>query len=162
MQHFAVLDLDICASFWFLRKCFSSTWAISAVPGQVSTAIRCAIDSEPHATFGLDVLLRHRWQTVVECLRECRGSPFQILVLKLLTAIGYGGAAEDAAVVVRKPGDGGIDGIIRQDKLGLDLVYVQAKRWHYHTLRYTFSLFNPLAELLERPSWISTPVTLRR
>jgi restriction system protein len=43
--------------------------------------------------------------------------------------MGYGGSVEDAGKVVGKSGDGGIDGIIKQDKLGLDAIYVQAKRW---------------------------------
>lgn len=44
-------------------------------------------------------------------------------------AMGYGGSVDDAGKVVGKSGDGGIDGIIKQDKLGLDAIYVQAKRW---------------------------------
>jgi len=43
--------------------------------------------------------------------------------------MGYGGSLRDAAQVVGKSGDGGIDGIIKEDKLGLDAIYVQAKRW---------------------------------
>ena len=43
--------------------------------------------------------------------------------------MGYGGSVEEAARVVGKSGDGGIDGIIKEDKLGLDIIYVQAKRW---------------------------------
>ena len=51
------------------------------------------------------------------------------LVIELLVAMGYGGSAEEAGKVVGRGGDGGIDGIIKEDKLGLDAVYVQAKRW---------------------------------
>jgi restriction system protein len=51
------------------------------------------------------------------------------LVIKLLRAMDYGGANIEAGIVVGGPGDEGIDGVIRQDKLGLDLIYVQAKRW---------------------------------
>jgi restriction system protein len=43
--------------------------------------------------------------------------------------MGYGGSRSDAAQVVGKSGDGGIDGVIKEDALGLDMVYVQAKRW---------------------------------
>jgi restriction system protein len=49
-------------------------------------------------------------------------------VLQLLVAMGYGGSLADASHVGRT-GDGGIDGIIREDHLGLDNIYVQAKRW---------------------------------
>ena len=53
---------------------------------------------------------------------------FENLVIDLLVKMGYGGSREDAEAVGRS-GDGGIDGIINQDRLGLDVVYVQAKRW---------------------------------
>jgi restriction system protein len=54
---------------------------------------------------------------------------FERLVLDLLVAMGYGGSREDAAEAVGGSGDGGIDGIIKEDKLGLDSIYLQAKRW---------------------------------
>jgi restriction system protein len=53
------------------------------------------------------------------------------LVIQLLRSMGYGGLEDDAAIVVGGPGDEGIDGIIKQDKLGLDLIYIQAKRWNH-------------------------------
>jgi restriction system protein len=63
--------------------------------------------------------------------RVKRGSPaaFEALVIDLLVKMGYGGTHEDAARVVGKSGDGGIDGIIKQDRLGLESIYIQAKRW---------------------------------
>ena len=54
---------------------------------------------------------------------------FEELVIDLLVAMGYGGSREDAGKAVGGSGDGGIDGIINEDKLGLDVIYVQAKRW---------------------------------
>lgn len=54
---------------------------------------------------------------------------FEQLVVDLLVAMGYGGSRADAAQVVGKSGDGGIDGVIKEDRLGLDMVYVQAKRY---------------------------------
>jgi restriction system protein len=54
---------------------------------------------------------------------------FERLVIDLLVAMGYGGSRQDAASVVGRSGDGGIDGTIKEDKLGLDVIYVQAKRW---------------------------------
>ena len=53
------------------------------------------------------------------------------VVLDLLRAMKYGGVEDDSAIVVGGPGDEGIDGIIKQDKLGLDRIYVQAKRWSH-------------------------------
>lgn len=59
------------------------------------------------------------------------GTPkfFEHLVIDLLVAMGYGGSLADAAQVVGRSGDEGIDGVIKEDRLGLDMVYVQAKRY---------------------------------
>ena len=61
-------------------------------------------------------------------LKSCPPSFFEIVVVKLLMAMGYGGIAGEGNVT-GKSGDGGIDGVIKQDKLGLDVVCIQAKRW---------------------------------
>ena len=60
-----------------------------------------------------------------------RSSPafFENLVIELLVAMGYGGSGANAARRVGRTGDEGIDGIIDEDKLGLDSIYIQAKRW---------------------------------
>ena len=50
-------------------------------------------------------------------------------VVDLLLAMGYGGSREDAGKTISKSGDGGIDGVINEDRLGLDVLYIQAKRW---------------------------------
>jgi len=54
---------------------------------------------------------------------------FENLVVDLLVAMGYGGSRRDAGQAVGQSGDDGIDGIIKEDKLGLDAIYIQAKRW---------------------------------
>ena len=67
-----------------------------------------------------------------ELLERVKSSPprfFEKLVVDLLVAMGYGGSRKDAGQAVGQTGDGGIDGIINEDKLGLDVVCVQAKRW---------------------------------
>jgi restriction system protein len=66
---------------------------------------------------------------VLETIKTGTPAAFEQIVVDLLVALGYGGSVEDAGSVVGKSGDGGIDGIIKQDKLGLDAIYVQAKRW---------------------------------
>jgi restriction system protein len=66
---------------------------------------------------------------LLEAMRNGTPAAFERVVVDLLVAMGYGGSVEDAGKVVGKSGDGGIDGIIKQDKLGLDAIYVQAKRW---------------------------------
>ncbi|MCC6314230.1 MAG: restriction endonuclease [Thermomicrobiales bacterium] len=64
-----------------------------------------------------------------EQLAACSPAFFERVVLDVLVAMGYGGSRQDAAEAVGKSGDGGIDGIIKEDRLGLDVVYIQAKRW---------------------------------
>jgi len=54
---------------------------------------------------------------------------FETLVVDLMVAMGYGGSRADAGQAVGSSGDEGIDGIIKEDRLGLDVVYIQAKRW---------------------------------
>ncbi|MGO9261990.1 MAG: restriction endonuclease [Bryobacteraceae bacterium] len=67
---------------------------------------------------------------LLETVKDLTPAAFEKIVVDLLVAMGYGGSVEDAGKVVGKSGDGGIDGIIKQDKLGLDFLYVQAKRWN--------------------------------
>ena len=66
---------------------------------------------------------------ILETVKKASPAFFEELVVDLLVAMGYGGSVEDAGKAVGGSGDGGIDGIIKEDKLGLDVVYVQAKRW---------------------------------
>jgi restriction system protein len=64
-------------------------------------------------------------------LRVLAGSPtfFEQLVVELLVKMGYGGSRRDAGQRTRQTGDGGIDGMIKEDRLGLDTIFIQAKRW---------------------------------
>jgi restriction system protein len=68
-------------------------------------------------------------QELLERVKKCSPQFFEHLVVDLLVAMGYGGSRKDAGQAVGQSGDGGIDGIIKEDKLGLDIVYLQAKRW---------------------------------
>lgn len=66
---------------------------------------------------------------VLEKLLNISPEFFEQIVVELLVAMGYGGSRRDAGERLGKSGDGGIDGIIKEDKLGLDAIYIQAKRW---------------------------------
>lgn len=66
---------------------------------------------------------------VLEAVRKSPPAFMETLVVDLLVAMGYGGSVADAGRAVGQSGDGGVDGVIKEDKLGLDLVYIQAKRW---------------------------------
>jgi len=66
---------------------------------------------------------------LLEAVRNGTPDAFEKLVVDLLVAMGYGGSVEDAGRVVGRSGDGGIDGVIKQDRLGIDAIFVQAKLW---------------------------------
>jgi len=68
-------------------------------------------------------------QDLLTLIKECTPDFFEELVVKLLVKIGYGGSIQDAGKAIGKSGDEGIDGIIKEDKLGLDAIYIQAKKW---------------------------------
>ena len=68
-------------------------------------------------------------QELIERVKKCPPKFFEKLVVDLLVSMGYGGSRKDAGQAVGQSGDDGIDGIIKEDKLGLDVVYLQAKRW---------------------------------
>ena len=66
--------------------------------------------------------------------KECTALFFERLVIDLLVKMGYGGSRKEAGQAIGKSGDGGIDGIINEDRLGLDVIYIQAKRWDDNTV----------------------------
>ena len=66
---------------------------------------------------------------LLDSIKRCSPGFFERLVVELLVKMGYGGSREDAGKAIGKSGDEGIDGIIKEDKLGLDIVYIQAKKW---------------------------------
>jgi restriction system protein len=88
-------------------------------------------DSTPEELFS-QAYQRLRSNLESELLEQVKGSTpafFERLVIDLLVSMGYGGSRRDAGRAIGKSGDGGIDGIIKEDKLGLDVIYIQAKRW---------------------------------
>ncbi|MEE4379447.1 MAG: restriction endonuclease [Candidatus Competibacteraceae bacterium] len=66
---------------------------------------------------------------ILSAVKESSPSFFERVVVDLLVKMGYGGNRQDAGRAMGKSGDGGIDGIINEDRLGLDVIYIQAKRW---------------------------------
>jgi restriction system protein len=78
---------------------------------------------QAHATLRADLA-----DEILETVKERDPAFFERLVVRLLVKMGYGGSFADAARSVGKSGDGGIDGIIKEDRLGLDAIYIQAKR----------------------------------
>ncbi len=66
---------------------------------------------------------------IIQLVKSCTPVFFERLVVELLLAMGYGGTRVGAGRAIGQSGDGGIDGIIDEDRLGLDAIYIQAKRW---------------------------------
>jgi restriction system protein len=81
----------------------------------------------------LDAAYNELREALIEELRvrlvTAEDSFFEDVVLDVLVGLGYGGSKRDAAERVGRSGDGGVDGVIREDTLGLDAIYVQAKKW---------------------------------
>ncbi len=73
-----------------------------------------------NANFALDLIDR---------VRNSTPEFFENLIVQLLLAMGYGGTSEDAGQAIGQTGDGGVDGVIDQDPLGVDQIYIQAKRY---------------------------------
>lgn len=79
-----------------------------------------------------DAILKLKISLVDELLEKIHNSSFDFferLVIDLLIKMGYGGSREEAGQATKKTADGGIGGIINEDRLGLDSIYIQAKRW---------------------------------
>lgn len=79
--------------------------------------------------FGYQKLNENISVDLLDQIKKCTPDFFENLVVQLIVKMGYGGSLKEAGQVVGKSGDGGIDGLIKEDRLGLDIVYIQAKRW---------------------------------
>lgn len=78
---------------------------------------------------------------LLESLATVNPYRFEKIVLDVLVAMGYGGTREEAAKVTKRSNDEGVDGIINEDRLGLDVIYVQAKRWKNRVGRQEIQAF---------------------
>lgn len=88
-----------------------------------------ALSPEEQLETSYQLLRRQLAQALLEQVKKSDPSFFEQLVVDLLVAMGYGGSRSDAGQAIGQSGDEGIDGIIKEDRLGLDIVYLQAKRW---------------------------------
>lgn len=117
----------------FLRKFpgFVSFQSLKGTRAKLESALE-----EPSASTPLEALeqayenLREELaEELLGKLKKATPAHFERIVVELLVKMGYGGSRSDAGRAIGRSGDGGIDGIIKEDRLGLDLLYVQAKRW---------------------------------
>ena len=79
--------------------------------------------------YGIQKINKDLSQEILQLIRGSSPKFFEGIVVDLLLKMGYGGSRKDAGKIIGQAGDGGIDGIIKEDKLGLDVIYIQAKRW---------------------------------
>lgn len=79
--------------------------------------------------YGYQKIKRDLSQELLNYIKQSSPRFFEQLVVELLLSMGYGGSRKDAGQAMGQSGDGGIDGIIKEDRLGLDVIYLQAKRW---------------------------------
>ena len=109
----------------------------SRISDSISVSETAEVFNTPLPTQTPDELIRNtvtQNETVLrkELLNRILSAPpafFESLIISLLLAMGYGGSRKEAGQIVGRSGDGGIDGVIDQDALGLDRVYIQAKRY---------------------------------
>lgn len=122
------IDLDYLNQFDSFVKFHGSK---GSIPDDNRVIITQVPDETPIESMGnaYKVIRDELAKTLLDTIMECSPSFFEHLVVDLLMAMGYGYDSNNSGMVVGKTGDGGIDGIINEDKLGFSQVYVQAKRW---------------------------------
>jgi len=74
-------------------------------------------------------------QEILQNVKSCSSSFFEKMIIDLLVKMGYGGSRKEAGQATKASGDEGIDGIIKEDRLGLDIIYLQAKKWENQVSR---------------------------
>jgi len=79
--------------------------------------------------YGYEKIRQDLSDEILKRVKECSANFFEKLVVALLISMGYGGSRSDLGRAVGRSGDEGIDGVIKQDQLGLDVIYIQAKKW---------------------------------
>lgn len=102
---------------------------VEAIEGENKIEIQTGKTPEELLDYSYTQLKEELASEIIDKVKSCSPAFFELLVIDLLTKMGYGGSRKEAGEVLGKSGDGGIDGIIKEDKLGLDTIYIQAKRW---------------------------------
>lgn len=108
----------------FQKKRNTSAKIVPALPAEDEERTPEEIIENAHQS-----LLSDLASDLLQQIMACSPAFFEQLVVDLLVKMGYGGSRKDAGQAVGRSRDGGIDGIIKEDRLGLDVIYIQAKRW---------------------------------
>ena len=112
----------------FKKKKAKSASVVASTEDEVGDDIETSLTPLERVEGGYNELREALADELLNRVRVMKPKAFEQLVVDVLVAMGYGGSQLDAAQVVGKSGDGGIDGVIKEDRLGLDMIYVQAKR----------------------------------
>lgn len=83
---------------------------------------------EEYLEYGYQKIHKDLSQDILDKIKGCSPAFFERLVIEVLIKMGYGGSRKEAGQTIGRSGDEGIDGIIKEDRLGLDVIYIQAKR----------------------------------
>ena len=115
--------------FMKFRENSKATNEIATVLGAPETVAVATTTPEEAIEFAYQGLREQLAQELLSVILKCSPTFFEQLVVDLLVKMGYGGSRRDAGERIGQTGDGGIDGIIKEDRLGLDAIFIQAKRW---------------------------------
>ncbi len=105
------------------------TGSDGAGPALVPEGKSDELTPEEHLEYGHQRIREQLAADLLQKVKDASPAFFEKLVVELLLSMGYGGSRQDAGKTVGRAGDGGIDGVISEDRLGLDVIYIQAKRW---------------------------------
>lgn len=121
-----VRDLKTISSF----KEFHHTKDKGSTDDDLDSTIEEQSKSPEEVVFAaFEIITRDLVSELLKTIKSSSPAFFEKLVIDLMIEMGYGGSRKEAGKAIGKSGDGGIDGIINEDKLGLDTIYLQAKRW---------------------------------
>ncbi len=126
------IDMRTLKEFQEYRQFIGGNRVIGPSKAPVKPVGEAEVDNltpEEHIDRGYEMIREELAASLLAKIADCPPEFFEQLVIDLLLAMGYGGSRAEAGRAVGRSGDGGIDGIIDEDKLGLDAIYVQAKRW---------------------------------
>jgi restriction system protein len=99
------------------------------LPPALSAPVSQSETPEELIESGANVIRAALGDELIQRIKGCSPVFFEHLVVELLVKMGYGGTRQDAGRAIGRSGDEGIDGVIHEDRLGLDVIYLQAKRW---------------------------------
>jgi restriction system protein len=125
------IDIDLLLTYPGFREFYKGADASGSAPAEVQAATAPASSATPEeqieaAHSALQAALR---ADLLQRILQSTPSFFETVIVDLLVAMGYGGSHRNAAQQLGRAGDSGVDGVISEDRLGLDRIYVQAKRY---------------------------------